>query len=87
MRRPGRRTARRASGAPGAAISPAGTGYRFDGLTRNTGVSVDPSGNVWLVNNWKNAPIQTNPGGYQIVAYLGMAAPVKTPLIGVPEQP
>ena len=73
--------------APGAAISPAGTGYRFDGLTRNTGVSVDPSGNVWLVNNWKNAPIQTNPGGYQIVAFLGMAAPVKTPLIGVPEQP
>ena len=72
---------------PGAAISPEKKGYHFNGLTRNTGVAVDPSGNVWLVNNWKNAPVQTNPGGYQIVAYLGMAAPVKTPLIGVPEQP
>jgi hypothetical protein len=71
----------------GAPISPQGTGYKFDGLTRNTGVSVDPSGNVWLANNWKNAPIQTNPGGYQIVAYLGIAAPVKTPLIGTPERP
>jgi sugar lactone lactonase YvrE len=71
----------------GAPISPEGTGYRFDGLTRNTGLAVDPSGNVWLANNWKNAPIQTNPGGYQIVAYLGLAAPVRTPLIGEPERP
>ncbi len=71
----------------GAAISPEKTGYGFDGLVRNTGFAVDPSGNVWLANNWKNAPIQTNPGGYQIVAYLGMAAPIKTPLIGEPEQP
>jgi hypothetical protein len=71
----------------GASISPRRTGYGFDGLTRNTGLAVDPSGNVWLANNWKNAPIQTNPGGYQIVAYLGLAAPIKTPLIGQPEQP
>ena len=71
----------------GAAISPEGTGYGFDGLVRNTGVAVDPSGNVWLANNWKQKPIQTNPGGYQIVAYLGIAAPVKAPLIGPPEQP
>ncbi len=71
----------------GAAISPEGTGYGFDGLVRNTGVAVDPSGNVWLANNWKQKAIQTNPGGYQIVAYLGIAAPVKAPLIGPPEQP
>jgi len=71
----------------GAPISPETTGYGFNGLTRNTGVSVDPSGNVWLANNWKNVPVQTNPGGYQIVAYLGIAAPVKTPLIGAPERP
>lgn len=71
----------------GAAISPERRGYWFDGLTRVTGLAVDPSGNVWLVNNWKNAPIQSNPGGYQIVAYLGIAAPVKTPLIGAPERP
>jgi hypothetical protein len=71
----------------GAPISPQGTGYGFDGLVRNTGVAIDPSGNVWLTNNWKNVPIQSNPGGYQIVAYLGLAAPVKTPQIGEPEQP
>jgi sugar lactone lactonase YvrE len=71
----------------GAAISPEKTGYGFDGLVRNTGVIVDPSGNVWLANNWKRAAIQTNPGAYQIVAYLGLAAPVKSPQIGPPEQP
>jgi hypothetical protein len=71
---------------PGAAISPS-TGYGFDGLVRNTGVAIDPSGNVWLANNWKNAPIQTNPGGYQIVAYLGLASPLRSPQIGPPEQP
>jgi hypothetical protein len=70
----------------GAAISPA-SGYGFDGLVRNTGVIVDPSGNVWLANNWKNVPIQTNPGGYQIVAYLGLAAPVRSPAIGPPTAP
>ncbi|MBS1895016.1 MAG: NHL repeat-containing protein, partial [Actinobacteria bacterium] len=42
----------------GAAISPK-SGYGFDGLTRNTGLAIDPSGNVWLANNWKNLPIQT----------------------------
>lgn len=71
----------------GASISPQGRGYWFDGLVRNTGVAVDPSGNVWLANNWKNVPIQSNPGGYQIVAYLGIAAPIKAPLIGAPEAP
>jgi sugar lactone lactonase YvrE len=71
----------------GAAISPEKTGYGFDGLVRNTGVIVDPSGNVWLANNWKRAAIQTNPGAYQIVAYLGLAAPVRSPQIGPPEAP
>lgn len=71
----------------GASIAPAKTGYGFDGLTRNTGVAVDPSGNVWLTNNWKLKAVQTNPGGYQIVAFLGLAAPIRTPLIGTPESP
>lgn len=71
----------------GAGISPAKAGYGFDGLVRNTGVQVDPSGNVWLANNWKQKAFQTNPGGYQMVAYLGIAAPIKTPLIGPPERP
>ena len=71
----------------GASISPNRSGYGFDGLVRNTGVKIDPSGNVWLTNNWKRSPFQTNPGGYQIVAYLGLAAPIRTPLIGPPERP
>ncbi len=62
------------------------SGYGFDGLVRNTGVAVDPSGNVWLANNWLQVPVQTNPGGHQIVAFLGLAAPLKTPVIGPPRR-
>jgi sugar lactone lactonase YvrE len=62
------------------------SGYGFDGLVRNTGVAVDPSGNVWLTNNWLEMPFQTNPGGHQIVAYIGLAEPVKTPIIGPPRR-
>jgi len=71
----------------GASISPRRNGYGFDGLVRNTGVAIDPSGNVWLANNWKQLPIQKNPGGYQVVAFLGLAAPLKAPTIGPPERP
>ena len=62
--------------ATGQAISPAGTGFGFDGLTRNTGVVVDPSGNVWLANNWKEVPPPSNPGGFEMVAFVGVAGPV-----------
>jgi sugar lactone lactonase YvrE len=80
--------------ATGQAISPR-AGYGFDGLVRNTGVAVDPSGNVWLTNNYKRDPgilvdgqyTLQNPGGYQIVAYVGLAAPVKTPVIGPVRRP
>ena len=67
-------------------ISPDG-GYTFDGLVRNTGVQIDPSGNVWLANNWEIVPAPTNPGGHQLVVFIGLAGPVKTPLIGPPERP
>ena len=62
------------------------TGYGFDGLGRNTGAAVDPSGNVWLANNWLQVPFQTNPGGHEIVAFVGLAAPQTTPVIGPPER-
>ncbi|MEU8774171.1 hypothetical protein [Streptomyces sp. NPDC048606] len=68
----------------GQPISPADAGYGFDGLVRNTAVQVDPSGNVWLTNNWELVPIQTNPGGRQLVVFVGLATPVRTPLIGLP---
>jgi hypothetical protein len=68
----------------GEPITPS-SGYGFDGLVRNTGVQIDPSGNVWLANNWKNHPIPArNPGGYQVVVFIGLAGPIKTPLIGPP---
>jgi len=66
-------------------ISPDGTGYFFDGLVRLTGLQVDPSGNLWVANNWKRVPdAAANPGGYQVVVYPGAAGPVRTPLIGPP---
>jgi hypothetical protein len=68
----------------GKAISPDGTGYTSDALIRNTAIAIDPSGNVWLANNWKEAPVVNNPGGNSIVVLVGAAAPVKTPLIGTP---
>ena len=43
-------------------ISPDG-GYDFDGLVRNTGVQIDPSGNAWLANNWKTVLAGPNQSG------------------------
>ncbi|MFJ3875904.1 hypothetical protein ACIPW5_00435 [Streptomyces sp. NPDC090077] len=68
----------------GQPISPASAGYGFDGLVRNTAVQIDPAGNVWLANNWDLVPVQTNPGGHQLVLFVGLATPVRTPLIGPP---
>jgi hypothetical protein len=42
---------------------------------------------VWLANNWNTVPVQTNLGGDGLVVFIGLAAPVKTPLIGPPEEP
>lgn len=68
----------------GAPISPDGTSYMTDALVRNTGLAIDPSGNVWLANNWKMKPIQGNPGGNSVVVMVGAAGPIKTPLVGTP---
>jgi len=72
--------------AVGKAISPDGTGYTSDALVRITAVAIDPSGNVWLANNWKKFPILNvvNPGGNSLAVMVGAAGPVKTPLIGTP---
>ena len=64
-------------------ISPDG-GYSFSGLRRNTAVEIDPSGNVWATNNWLRDAMGQNPGGHEIVVFIGLAKPVKTPLIGPP---
>lgn len=65
-------------------ISPA-TGYTSDALERITGGQIDPSGNIWLTNNWKLDPDPVrNPFGNAIVVAVGAAVPLRTPLIGPP---
>ncbi|MEU9042931.1 MULTISPECIES: NHL repeat-containing protein [unclassified Kitasatospora] len=71
----------------GQPLSPPDTGYPSDGLERNTGLQIDPSGNVWLANNWRTVPVRTNPGGHELVVLIGAAAPVTTPLLGGPARP
>ncbi len=63
----------------------AAEGYFFNGLERNTAAEIDPSGNVWLTNNWEIFAVQENPGGNELVVFLGLAKPVRAPLIGPPE--
>jgi len=55
-------------------------------------VAIDPAGNVWINNNWndyemaiaRNPPRRTSTwgGGSGCTVWYGVAAPVKTPLIG-----
>ncbi len=65
-------------------ISPS-TGYRSNALDRLTGGQIDPSGNIWVMNNWKiQVNPDVNPGENSIVVVIGAAGPIKTPLIGPP---
>lgn len=65
-------------------ISPS-TGYQSDAFMRLTGGEIDPSGNLWIPDNWKLNPDPVmNPGGNAIVIAIGAAGPVQTPLIGPP---
>jgi len=70
----------------GQQISPP-SGYTLNAMTRLTGVVIDQAGNVWVPNNWKTIPIQTNPGGIGMLEIVGAAAPVKAPVWGPPQQP
>src|SRR5499425_1165626 len=65
-------------------ISPA-TGYQSDAIERITSGAIDPSGNIWITNNWKiKVDPNFNPGGNAIVIAVGAAAPLRTPLFGPP---
>jgi len=62
---------------PGAGLSP-GTGYGTDAsLIEPYSLAIDASGNVWV----------SNEGESTIVEFLGIATPVKTPLVGPPVAP
>jgi len=70
--------------ATGDPISPS-TSYRSDALQRMTAGAVDPSGNLWVTNNWKiDVDPFKNPGGNAVVILIGAAAPLMTPVIGPP---
>ncbi|OWT68183.1 MULTISPECIES: hypothetical protein [unclassified Achromobacter] len=65
-------------------ISPA-TGYTSNALERITGGQIDRSGNLWLMNNWKQNPNpDLNPGANSMTIAIGAAAPLNTPVIGPP---
>jgi len=62
-----------------------------------TDAVVDPAGNLWVANNWNvmdaldnpdpARPTSTKGGGDGIVVIYGVAAPVKTPVMGQMRQP
>lgn len=60
----------------GAALSPS-AGYTAGGLATPYDLAVDASGNLWI----------TNFNGDSVTEYIGIAVPVKTPLIGPPAAP
>jgi hypothetical protein len=42
------------------------------------GITIDPYGNVWTINNWKldfDIDITSNPGGDGMVIFVGLARP------------
>lgn len=65
------------SAAPGTFLSPA-AGFGTDAaLGHPYSVAVDASGNLWVANSAANS----------LTEFIGVAAPVKTPLIGPPQAP
>jgi sugar lactone lactonase YvrE len=67
-------------------ISPP-AGWFSDAMQRSTALAIDAAGNVWATNNWLLDPVQTNPGGDGMVVFVGLATPVRTPLLGPPQRP
>jgi hypothetical protein len=66
-------------------LSPSLHGFTNGGLQHITAVQVDQSGNVWAANNW--AQIDPTVGGDGLVQFIGTVPPVKTPMVGPPQQP
>jgi sugar lactone lactonase YvrE len=69
----------------GQVISPAVSGFTDGGLEHLTAVQIDASGNAWVANNWRR--IAPTIGGDGLVEFIGVAGPVRTPMIGPPQRP
>jgi len=71
--------------------------FQSSSIQMITEVAIDPAGNVWAANNWNDKdavmaydparPTSTWGGGSGITVIYGVAAPVKTPLIGQVRRP
>jgi hypothetical protein len=59
---------------------PVGGGFQKATLGYTTGLSIDPSGNVWAPNFTSPADVGTGTGNGNIVEIIGAAVPVVTPL-------
>lgn len=77
-------------------ISPPG-GFVGGGMLQLTDIAIDPAGNVWVADNWRDydnhcfvkpaEAISTQCGGNGLTVFYGMAKPVRTPQIGPPLEP
>jgi len=71
--------------------------FRSGSIQILTDVVIDPAGNAWVANNWNNLDAVASPdpirststwgGGSGFNVIYGVAAPVKTPLMGQVRQP
>jgi hypothetical protein len=71
--------------------------FRSGSIQILTDVVIDPAGNAWVANNWNNLDVVASPdpirststwgGGSGFNVIYGVAAPVKTPLMGQVRQP
>ncbi|MHB1757540.1 MAG: hypothetical protein ACYCT9_08505 [Leptospirillum sp.] len=49
------------------------------------GIAIDSAGNIWVSNGGPGAPGGSGP--FTMTTFLGIASPVKTPVIGTPVAP
>ena len=76
-----------AGAALGASISPS-SGYTSAALEHLSAVQIDSAGNVWVCNNVASGPsLGAGSPGNGLVEFVGLAGPVKTPMIGPPLSP
>jgi streptogramin lyase len=70
------------AGSTATVVSPA-QGYGLDApIDEPYGLAIDASGNLWLSNAGANSLMQ-----YTITQIVGLASPIRTPLLGPPVQP
>jgi streptogramin lyase len=72
------------SNAPGSLLSPTQGWRADDGLLRPYAVAIDASGNLWITNSSQDTKYANS---NSITELIGMASPVKTPVIGPPQAP